>query len=164
MKISLIYARSINHCIGKAGSLPWHLPDESRFFHETTLGKPVIMGRGTYEDHASLLPGRTNLVVSRTPDLPVAEGIQVTGSLDLAIETAARESSEVFIIGGVRLFSLALPLASSVYESIIDAVIDGDVYLPEFDFSDWQTTLLQRHDTDDSHRYAFEIYRHHRAS
>ena len=80
MDISLIYARSRNYCIGREGRLPWHLPDEFRFFTDTTMGHPVIMGRRSYEDHNGLLPGRLNIVVTHQPDYTVVEGARVAAS------------------------------------------------------------------------------------
>ena len=101
MTVSLIYARSENHCIGDAGRIPWRLPDDFAHFKRTTMGKPILMGRKTYEDHESALPGRLNVVITRQADYQPAEGVVVAGSLEDAIELAERESDEVFVIGGV---------------------------------------------------------------
>lgn len=162
MTLSLIYARSLNHCIGKQGRIPWHLPDEFGHFKKTTLGKPIIMGRKTYEDHESALPGRLNIVVSRTPDYPVVAGIELQGSLSAAIELGLQQSDEVFVIGGVSFFREALPHADRVYETVVQTVIDGDAVLPEFDFSDWNTTLLEEHSADERHEFAYNVYCHER--
>ncbi|NBC10803.1 MAG: hypothetical protein GVY24_03590, partial [Planctomycetes bacterium] len=86
MPLSLIYARSENHCIGKAGRIPWRLPDDFKHFKRTTMGKPIIMGRRTYEDHESALPGRLNVVITRQPDYRAAEGVVVVDSLDAALD------------------------------------------------------------------------------
>ena len=91
--LSLIYARSLNHCIGKAGRIPWHLPDEFGHFKRTTLGKPIIMGRKTYEDHESALPGRLNIVISRTANYPVVEGIALAQDLEQAMDLAYQDSA-----------------------------------------------------------------------
>lgn len=162
MDISLIYARSTNYCIGKAGGLAWHLPDESRFFNEITRGKPVIMGRLTYEDHTSLLPGRMNIVVSRTPGYAVVAGVNRAASLADALELAAMQAREAFVIGGVRLFVEAMPGATRVYETIVDATIEGDSYLPRFDFDMWKSTHLHRHEADQRHEYGYTIFLHER--
>ena len=160
--ISLIYARSTNLCIGAAGRIPWRLPDDFAHFKRTTMGKPIIMGRKTYEDHSSALPGRLNIVVTRQVDYQAANGVEISTSLDEAIERAYRDSPEIFVIGGVQFFESALPRAGVVYETVIDAEVDGDAFLPEFDFSEWKTELLETHPVDSKHQYAFKIFRHSR--
>lgn len=160
--ISLIYARSLNHCIGNRGRIPWHLPDDFAHFECTTQGKPIIMGRKTYEDHQSALPGRLNIVVSRQPGYATADGVVLEHSLDSAIELASAESGEIFVIGGVSFFTAALPDTQTVYETIVDTKIAGDTVLPDFDFDSWDTQLLQNHPVDEHHEFAFTIYRHHR--
>lgn len=162
MSISLIYARARNHCIGKDGRIPWHLPDEFAHFKRTTLGKPIIMGRKTYEDHESALPGRRNIVISRQPDYQPVVGIDVATSLEQAISMARESSDEVFVIGGVHFFVAALPLATCVYETVIDADIDGEACLPNFDFSDWRSEQIERHEVDERHAYAYTVYCHRR--
>ncbi|MFK8048450.1 MAG: dihydrofolate reductase [Halioglobus sp.] len=161
--LSLIYARSLNHCIGNEGRIPWHLPDEFAHFQATTMGKSIIMGRKTYEDHNCELPGRLNIVISTQTDFLAAPGIEITHSLEAAIERAKGYSDECFVIGGVGLFTAALPIADNVYETIVEAKIAGDTVLPEFDFSDWNTTLLEQHSADLRHKYAFRIFHHFRS-
>ncbi len=158
--LSLIYARTRNHCIGAGGRIPWRLPDDFAHFKKTTMGKPIIMGRKTYEDHSSALPGRLNIVVTRQKNYNAAQGVVVTRTLGDAIELAYRESTEIFVIGGVQFFVDAFPMASTVYETVIDTVIEGDAYLPDFDFSAWNTELLLEHAADERHRFAFTVYRH----
>lgn len=160
--ISLIYARSLNHCIGDNGAVPWSLPDDYAHFENTTFGKPVIMGRKTYEDHESVLPGCLNIVVSKQHAYPVAQGIELVQSLPDAISLASEKSDEIFVIGGAGLLSLAFLKASTVYETIVDTTISGDTVLPNFDFSAWNTQLLQNHSIDQHHEFAFRVYRHHR--
>ena len=156
----MIYARSRNRCIGKDGRIPWHLPDEFGHFKKTTIGKPIIMGRKTYEDHESALPGRLNIVVSSQTDYPVAEGIVLANSLEDACEKGFAESDEVFVIGGVAFFSEAYKKADYVYETIVEADIDGDAFLPAFDFTAWNTELLEAHEVDDRHAFSYKAYRH----
>lgn len=158
--ISLIYARSKNHCIGLDGRIPWRLPDDFAHFKNTTMGKPIIMGRKTYEDHSSALPGRLNIVVTRQADYRVAEGVVVVNNLDEAIERAYLDSPEIFVIGGVQFFEAAWPNATNVYETVVDTVVEGDAILPAFDYSRWQTEMLSDHLADDRHQYAFKVYRH----
>ncbi len=159
MTLSLIYARSKNYCIGANGAVPWHLPDEFAHFKHTTMGKPIIMGRKTYNDHQSALPGRLNIVVSSQTDYPVADGIVLAHSLDEAIMVAQQNDSSVFVIGGVSFFVEALPRADVVYETIVDAEIDGDAVLPAFDFSGWHSELLHEHPVDERHAFAFKVYK-----
>ncbi|MEM9020520.1 MAG: dihydrofolate reductase [Planctomycetota bacterium] len=160
--LSLIYARSENHCIGKAGRIPWRLPDDFAHFKRTTMGRPIIMGRKTYEDHESALPGRLNLVVTRNPAYRPAQGVGVCGSLEDALTLARRESDEVFVIGGVRLFERAMPIADRVYETVVHTEVDGDTFLPAFDFTGWESILLENHPADGRHAYAFTVWRHDR--
>ena len=164
MKLSLIYARSLNRCIGKDGRIPWHLPDEFGHFKKTTLGKPIIMGRKTYEDHKSVLPGRRNIVISRQPDYSAVEGIELAGSLESAIAMAGETSDEIFVIGGVHFFVAAMPLADCIYETVVQANIEGEAKLPTFDLSGWKTSLLGEHDIDERHAYAYKMYKHQRTS
>ena len=162
MMLSLIFARSENRCIGREGRIPWRLPDEFAHFRRTTMGKPVLMGRRTYEDHASALPGRLNIVITRQSDYQVADGVLVAASLEDAMARARQDHDEIFVIGGVRFFAEALPQADHVYETIVHATVDGDAFLPEFDFSAWQTTVLEEHPSDERHAFAFTILRHDR--
>ena len=163
MTLSFIYARSENRCIGKDGQIPWRLPDEFAHFKKTTMGKPIIMGRRTYEDHESALPGRLNLVVTKQQDYAVASGVEVAASLDAALERARKESDEFFIVGGVSLFEAAFPIVDRVYETIVHTRIDGgDTFVPKFDFSDFDRTELFRHEADARNAFAFTAYRYDR--
>lgn len=162
--LSLIYARSENRVIGNAGRIPWRLPDEFKHFKRTTMGHPIIMGRKSYEDHESALPGRLNIVVTSNADYQAAEGVEVVSSLEQAFERAAEDNPDYFVIGGVSLFNAAMPDAAVVYETLVHAEIDGDTTLPAYDFSDdkWTTTVLEKHPVDDRHEYAFTMLRHDR--
>jgi dihydrofolate reductase len=161
MTLSFIYARSENHCIGKGGKIPWRLPDEFAHFKRTTLGKPIIMGRRTYEDHQSALPGRLNLVVTRKADYSVAEGVKLTGSVEAALALAAVESDEAFIVGGVGLFVDNFSRVDRVYETIVHTHVDGgDTFVPDFDFGGFDTTELFHHEADRRHAFAFTAYLH----
>ncbi|MFT5484093.1 MAG: dihydrofolate reductase [Halieaceae bacterium] len=160
--LSLIYARSLDHCIGDQGRVPWHLPNEFAHFESTTMNKPIIMGRKTYEDHYSVLPGRFNIVVSTQRGYKAIDGVTVVPSLSDAIKLAKTQDTEVFVIGGVNFFAAALPYATHVYETVIEAKIGGDTVLPTFDFNHWNTKLLIDHPIDDQHEFAFRSYRHSR--
>ncbi len=158
--VSLIYARSENYCIGRNGGLPWHLPLDTQFFHTTTMGHTVIMGRRTYEDHQSLLEGRNNILVTSNPDYRPAAGVEIVLSLDAAIAEAAAQEGEIFIIGGVSMFEAAFPQAQTVYETIVNTFVDGDVFIPAFDFSSFSTRLVLRKEADADHGIGFSIYLH----
>lgn len=165
--LALIYARSENHCIGKQGQIPWRLPDEFAHFKRTTMGRPIIMGRKTYEDHQSALPGRLNIVVTSNKDYEVAEGVELAHSLDDAIARAEREhhdNGEIFVIGGVGLFEQAFKQAGRVYETVVHTTLEGDTYLPTFDFTGWDTAILHEHPADDRHRFAWTATRHERSA
>ena len=142
--ISLIAAVARNRVIGKDNQLLWHLPEDMRHFRETTSGKPVIMGRKTWEslpDSFRPLPGRHNIVVSRNP------AYQVPGAtLAVSLEEAARqagEAGEVFVIGGEQLYKQALPLASRLYLTEIEESFDGDAFFPEVLLKDWEEVSRQ---------------------
>jgi dihydrofolate reductase len=157
--LSLIYARSKNHCIGADGKIPWHLPDDFAHFKHTTMGKPIIMGRKTYDDHKTALPGRLNIVVSSQKNYPLADGIVQAHSLDEALAIAGANNPSVFIIGGVSFFSAALSHADVVYETVVDVDVEGDAVLPVFDFTGWHSHLLHDHPIDERHKLAFKIYK-----
>ena len=160
MEIALIYARSQNYCIGNHGGLPWHLPDDLAFFEQVTLACPVIMGRRTYDEGRAPLPYRLNIVVSRSRQQPVAEGVILADSLALALDHASHHAPRAFVIGGVGLYVEALPLATIVFETLVHADVSGDTIIPAFDFSDWKTKRLLTHEVDARHGHAFSIFRH----
>jgi len=137
--LSLIAALASNGAIGKNNTLLWHLPEDMRHFRETTRGKPVIMGRKTWEslpDSFRPLPGRHNIVISRNPAYQ-ASGATLAGSLEDAIKQVG-SADEAFVIGGGELYRQALPLANRLYLTHIDAHFDGDVFFPPVLPQEWQ--------------------------
>jgi dihydrofolate reductase len=136
MTISLVVAASSNNVIGRDGELPWHLPDDLRHFKRLTTGKPVIMGRKTFESIGRPLPDRRS----------------VSDAIDL-VEGAA----EVMIIGGGRVYHDFLPLADRIYLTRVQAEVEGDTHFPEVDEATWQLVSSEHHDADDRHRYAFDM-------
>ncbi|MFT7245029.1 MAG: dihydrofolate reductase [Candidatus Azotimanducaceae bacterium] len=165
--LAIIYARSLNHCIGIDGGLPWSLPDEYAHFNATTVGCPVIMGRRSFEDHEGALPDRLNIVLSqdrqyRVFDESVSDDILLASSLAQAIQLAAAAHSIYFVIGGAGLISEALPFANTVFETVVDAQIEGDTFLAPMDFSEWSTKLIDVHSVDSQHQFKFQVYRHSR--
>jgi dihydrofolate reductase len=155
----MIWAMTRNRVIGAAGGLPWRLPDEMRHFMRTTLGKPVIMGRRTFETMAEPLPKRTNIVLTRAAGFR-AEGAEVVTTLDAALECARRVClrdgvDECLIIGGADLYALGLPLADRLYETVIDVMLEGDTFFPEYDAAAWEEVEAAVHPPDARHAYGY---------
>ncbi len=128
--------------IGKAGGLPWHIPEELKRFREATLGHPIIMGRKTYESIGRVLPDRTNIVITRDPSFQ-AEGIVIARSLEEALQLAQGKpgDDELFVIGGGEIYKQALPLADKLYLTVIDQEIEGDTFFP--DYSEFKKVIWQ---------------------
>ena len=158
--ISLIAAVAGNRAIGKNNQLLWHLPEDMRHFRETTRGKPVIMGRNTWEslpDAFRPLPGRLNIVVSRNPAYQ-ASGATLASSLEEAIRKAG-DAVEVFVIGGAELYRQALPLADRLYLTAIEESFDGDVFFPELPAGDWEEISRKPQQGTTGLRFSFVVYR-----
>lgn len=142
MKLSLVWAMAQNRVIGRNNKLPWYLPEDLKYFKRITMGKPIIMGRKTFESIGKPLPGRTNIVVTRNPDY-VVEGVKTVHSLDAAkalCESLALVdgSDEAMVIGGGEIYAQALPLADRLYLTEVHAEVDGDAWFPEFDRDAWR--------------------------
>lgn len=156
-RVSLIWAMSRNRVIGKDNWLPWDLPDELAYFRNTTTGKPVIMGRRTYESINRPMPGRLNIVMSRRGF--AADGVTVVDDIDAALAAAATDpADECFVIGGAGVYVAALPHADRLHATFIDAEIEGDTFFPPFDFAGWETVESTHHPIDDRHAYAYDIH------
>ncbi|MEK4229282.1 dihydrofolate reductase [Solibacillus sp. FSL H8-0538] len=134
--ISLIVAHDKNRVIGYDNGMPWHLPGDLQYFKEMTMGKPVIMGRKTFESIGRPLPGRRNIVITRNTEF-TAPGIETVPSLEAALDLVS-EVEEIMIIGGEQIFKLALPLADKLYITLINHEFTGDTYFPTYD--DWTLT------------------------
>lgn len=133
--ISAIAAMSENRMIGQDNKLPWHVPEDLKHFKDTTRGKPIIMGRKTFESlGCKPLPGRKNIILTRSENYVVHEGVYVFSKLENAIEEAKKdEKDEVFIGGGEEIYRLAMPLTDRIYLTIIHTTVDGDAKFPEVD-------------------------------
>lgn len=129
--ISLIVAHDNNRVIGYENAMPWHLPGDLQYFKEQTMGKPMIMGRKTFESIGRPLPGRRNIVITRNRDYE-AEGIEVVYSLDEALQLA-QGAEEIMIIGGQQIFTESLPIADRLYITHIDHEFVGDTYFPAYE-------------------------------
>jgi dihydrofolate reductase len=160
MIISLIAAMAENRVIGKDNDLPWRLPDDMRFFMQTTKGHHVIMGRKNYDsllDKFKPLPDRSNIVVTRQKNFN-APGCIVVNGIEKGIEIARdNKEQELFIIGGAEIYKLTLSVAHRIYLTEIKAIVEGDTYFPEFKATEWKEVSRQPHPADDRHRYAFDF-------
>jgi dihydrofolate reductase len=160
MIVSLIAALTQNRVIGKNNDLPWHLPDDMKYFMNTTKKHHVVMGRKNYEsipEKFRPLPNRKNIVISRNQKFNAPQCI-VTDSLDKAIAIAKEGGEgETFIIGGAEIYHLAMPLADRLYLTEIAATLEGDTFFPAVDKSKWQEVSRVHHDADNRHLFAFDF-------
>lgn len=156
MLVSIIVAASENNVIGRHNQLPWHLPADLKYFKQTTIGKPIIMGRKTYESVGRPLPGRPNIVVTHQPDY-APEGIIVRSSLESALDAARTfDTAEIFITGGSEIFKQALPsLVQRVYLTRVHATMEGDAFFPQLDSREWKLVSSDPRPADEKHAYAF---------
>lgn len=153
--ISLIWAQDENGLIGNDNRLPWQLPADMAWFKKQTMGKPVLMGRKTFESIGKPLPGRMNLILSRQSDLHI-EGCTVVRSLGEA-KAAAEEADEIMVIGGAEIYAMMLPYASRMYQTAIHAEFSGNTFFPGFDENDWQETGREDHEPDEKNPYAYSF-------
>jgi dihydrofolate reductase len=158
MNLGLIFARARNGVIGKAGGLPWHLPEDMAHFKQVTMGRPVIMGRKTWESLPARfrpLPGRANIVVTRQPNWQ-AQGATRAGSLHEAVALCAGEE-QAWVIGGAEIFADALPLANTAEVTEIEADFEGDVFAPPFG-AEWREVARRRQHSANGLDYSFVTY------
>jgi len=156
--ITLVVAVADNGVIGRDNALPWHLPEDLKRFKKLTMGKPIVMGRKTFESIGKPLPGRQNIVVTRDAGYQ-RDGITVVHSVDESLR-AASDAAEIMVIGGADLFRLFLPRAGRLHLTRVHADIEGDVRMPIIDERDWIRVESERHELDDrhAHAYTFEIW------
>lgn len=157
MAVSLIVAMAENRAIGVKNDLPWHLPADLKYFKATTLGKPIIMGRKTFDSIGRALPGRQNIVVTRNQDWS-HDGVDVATSLSAAIELAGNVD-EIMITGGGQIYAEAMDKVDRMYITEVALQVDGDAYFPAFDMSDWKEVSRDAHPAEgDKPGYAFVVY------
>ena len=156
--ITLIAARARNGVIGRNNQMPWKIPGEQAYFKRMTMGSPIVMGRKTWESLGRPLPGRRNIVVTRNPAY-TATGADVVDSLDDALQLAGG-SEQVFVIGGAQLYAAAMPRASRVLLTEIDADFDGDTFMPALDRNKWRETSREVHPptTGQPFSYSYVVY------
>lgn len=164
MRKALIVAMSRNRVIGRNNKLPWYLPGDLKYFKQATLGKPIIMGRNTWESIGRALPGRLNIVVSsRALELP--EGVALVATLEDAFRLAEAQATvdgvdEVMVIGGGQIYEAVLPMVDRLYITQVHAEIDGDAFFPEVNLDDWQEIGREDFSSSDHnpYDYSFVVY------
>ncbi|GHE92030.1 type 3 dihydrofolate reductase [Thalassotalea profundi] len=159
--LSMIVAHADNRIIGKDNTMPWHLPADLAYFKKITLGKPVIMGRKTFESIGRPLPGRQNIVISRDESYH-ADGVKTVTSVEQALE-AAGKVEEVMVIGGGAIYAHCLPSADRLYITHIKGSIDGDTQFPEYDTGNhWKKVSCDHYQADDKNSYDLGFCVYHR--
>ena len=151
--ISIIAAITKNNVLGKDNKMPWHLPAELQYFKKVTLGKPVIMGRKTFESIGRPLPGRENIVITRQVDF-TPTGVTIKHDLQSAINYV-KDIEEVMIIGGANLYQQAINFADKMYLTVIDFECEGDVFFPTWDDEQWNIIKKETHKADEQNKHDF---------
>ena len=154
-RVSIVVAMDEHAGIGLEGRLPWHLPNDLKRFKALTLGKPIVMGRRTFDSIGRPLPGRHNIVVSRQPGHGIG-GCTVVPSLAAAL-AAAGEVDETCVIGGADIYRLALPLAQTVHLTRVHATVGADTFFPPLDAADWEEIAREDHPADERHAHAYSF-------
>ncbi|MES2678393.1 MAG: dihydrofolate reductase [Bacteroidota bacterium] len=158
MIIAAIYAVDLNNAIGKDNQLLWHLPADLKFFKTTTMGCPIIMGRKTYESMGRLLPGRKNIIITRSSDYRV-EGAEIFHSAEAAIKFCQTnpevKSEKIFVIGGAEIFKLTLAATTEIYRTLVKAKFEADVFVPEINKAEFNLSLEECHEADEKNKYDY---------
>ncbi|MFT6958338.1 MAG: dihydrofolate reductase [Halieaceae bacterium] len=162
--LALIVAVAENGVIGRDNGLPWYLPDDLKYFKRVTMGKPILMGRKTFESIGRPLPGRTNIVISANPNYK-ADGVRVVSSLEEALARAQDiamidGAEELMVIGGAQIYAAALPRAARVYLTEVHAEVAGDAFLPPLDLQLWQEISRNYHPgaLPEQYAHSFVVY------
>jgi dihydrofolate reductase len=154
--LSLIVAVDENNLIGHNNQLPWHLPADLKYFKSVTMGKPIIMGRKTFDSIGKPLPGRKNIIITRNNNFKAA-GCEVYTDINEAIKNCEFEE-ECFVIGGAELFRIALPLASKLYLTKIHLQFEGDTFFPAIENRIWKLTAADHHLKDEKNKYDYSFF------
>ena len=160
-RLAVIVAVAENGVIGRDNGLPWHLPEDLRYFRRVTMGKPIVMGRKTFESIGRALPGRTNIVISRNK-LFAPDDVLVAASPDDALVLAGQIAEqqgvgEAMVIGGAEIYALALPRADRLYITRVHASVEGDALLPPVDWTQWAETSCERHAASDGNPFDYSF-------
>ncbi len=154
---SFVVAASENNVIGMNNQLPWSLPNDLKFFKNTTWAMPVIMGRKTFESTGKPLPGRTNIVITHREDWK-ADGVIIVHDMEKALQAAAdTDAKEAFIIGGGEIFKANISKVNKIYITRVHAIVEGDAYFPEIDKTEWKLVSNLDFSADDRHKYAYSF-------
>ena len=153
MSLTIIVAVADNDVIGSGNQLPWRLPDDLKRFKQLSLGKPIVMGRKTFDSIGRPLPGRLNIIVSRQRELRIA-GCRVVTSLDDAL-AAAEPAPEVVIVGGADIYRQVLPRVTTIHLTRVHAQVAGDVHFPKLAANEWREVATEYHPADERHAHAF---------
>jgi dihydrofolate reductase len=154
--ISFLVAMGKNKVIGKDNQLPWHLPEDLKYFKRVTMGHPIAMGRKTHESIGRILPGRENIVITRQPDYR-CDGCSVFYSVEEFVKESRKRDEEIFVIGGAEIFKETFAFADRLYITHIDEEFKGDTYFPEFDLSQWENTSSEQGKRDEKNPYDYEF-------
>ena len=152
MIIAAIVAIDLNHAIGKNNQLLWHLPADLKFFKQTTMGCPIIMGRKTYQSIGRLLPGRKNIIITRNIDFKI-EGAEIYQSLNAAISKC--DSEKVFVIGGAEIYTLAMPMIKELYITIVKNKFDADTFFSKINTSQFNLVWEECHEADEKNKFDY---------
>ncbi|TKD71512.1 dihydrofolate reductase [Pseudalkalibacillus hwajinpoensis] len=153
--ISFLLAMDEQNLIGKNNDLPWHIPADLAYFKKMTTGKPIVMGRKTFESIGKALPGRENYLITRK-DLEY-EGVTVLHSIEEFFELTRNQEKEWFVIGGAEIYRQVLPHADRLYITEIHESFEGDTYFPTFSKEEWKETSREKHSKDDRNKYDFDF-------
>ena len=162
MEIALIVAMAENGVIGRNNKLPWHLPEDLRYFKKVTMGKPIVMGRKTFASIGKALPGRTNIVISRQSDLSLPEGVRLASTIEKAVDIAEAVGlidgvDEIMVIGGEEIYKLFLPQATRLYLTQVHAEVDGDAWFSGYNPDEWQLISQQDYDATENNPYPYSF-------
>ena len=155
-KISIIVAMSKNNVIGANNALLWHISEDLKRFKSLTMGKPIIMGRKTFDSIGRPLPGRKNIVITRNTDLKI-KGVNVVSSLD-NVFSLIKDEEQVFVIGGEEIYRIFLDHATHLYVTEIDSVLEGDAYFPQFSANYWQEISREKSVNEEGLHFSFVDY------
>lgn len=154
--ISFIWAMDKNRVIGKDNQLPWHLPEDLKFFKKSTMGHPVAMGRKTHESIGRPLPGRENIIITRNEQYE-SENCTVFHSAEEFVDFCKKKDEEVFVIGGAEIFRQLFPYADKLYLTVINEEFEGDTFFPEFDLGGWELISVEKGIRDEKNPYDYEF-------
>ncbi|MFT6844923.1 MAG: dihydrofolate reductase [Flavobacteriales bacterium] len=158
-EVNIIVAMAENNTIGKDNKLLWHLPNDLKFFKQTTMGCPIIMGRKTYESIGRLLPGRENIIITRSNDYEV-EGAIICHSLDAAIDSSS--TKQVFVIGGGEIYKQAMSICHKLFVTRVHQEIEGDTFFPAINEQEWSLTWFEKQQSDEKNMLAHTFQRYER--